>query len=138
MADKKGRDPKMAALEAVYEALKDLDPADQQKVLTSLAGLLAIGGSTRQPERTADLRDVVSRPISLIELMQDRTPQTNAQRIALFAYYRERTEGISRFSRGDLKSYFGKAKLSPASNFDRDFGQAVRNGWIQRTDQILI
>ena len=133
MVEKKIRDPKMTALEAMYEALKDLDAADQKKVLISLNGLLAIEGASKPATERTDTRAEVSsssRPISLIELAQDKIPQTSAQRIALFAYYREKAEGASRFSRSDLKPYFAKAKFPPASNFDRDFVEAIRKGWI--------
>ena len=62
--------------------------------------------------------------------MNEKRPGTNAQRIAAFAYYRERTESNPRFSRADLELYFQKAKLAPAGNYGRDFAEAVRAGWI--------
>ena len=39
-------------------------------------------------------------------------------------------EGLPRFSRVDLKVYFPRAKLPPDANYDRDFDQTVRHGWI--------
>jgi hypothetical protein len=131
----KGRDAIIAALEAVHAALKDLDPEDRKKVLSSVFALLGLDGppipvvrslapSEDRPSTTA------TRPISLTELVNDKKPRTNQQRIALFGYYREKGEGLSRFSRVDLKSYFAKAKLPPASNYDRDFVEVVRRGWI--------
>jgi len=68
--------------------------------------------------------------MGLVELMNEKRPGTNAQRIAVFAYYRERTESNPRFSRGDLETYFAKARVPPARNFARDFSEAVRAGWI--------
>jgi hypothetical protein len=65
-----------------------------------------------------------------VELVNEKQPGTNAQRIALFAYYREKVEGLSRFGRDDLRTYFAKARMTPASNFDRDFGDAVKKAWI--------
>jgi hypothetical protein len=62
--------------------------------------------------------------------VQEKKPATNAQRIAVFAYYREKSEGLSRFAKDDLKPYFAKAKQPPPQNFDRDFGQTVKLGWI--------
>jgi hypothetical protein len=41
-----------------------------------------------------------------------------------------RPEGQPRFGRDDLKPYFAKAKITPAANYDRDFVEAVRKGWI--------
>jgi len=71
-----------------------------------------------------------ARPVSPVELIQQKQPTTNAQKIALFAYYREKVEGLARFSRGDLESYFAKAKQPPPGNYGRDFQQAVSLGWI--------
>jgi hypothetical protein len=65
-----------------------------------------------------------------MELIQAKAPATNAQRIAIFAYYREHVEGNARFAKEDLKAYFAKAKQPPPANYDRDFGQAVTLGWI--------
>jgi hypothetical protein len=67
---------------------------------------------------------------SPVELIQEKRPATNSQRIALFAYFREKVEGEARFSRADLRAYFSKAKEPPPGNYDRDFSGAVRNGWI--------
>ncbi len=66
--------------------------------------------------------------------MNEKEPGTNAQRIAVFAYYRERTENNPRFSRGDLEAYFSKAKLAPAGNYPRDFAEVVRAGWIHEDE----
>jgi hypothetical protein len=133
----KGRDPHIVALEAVYAALKNLDANDRKRVLSSAFALLEVGGvlpiqANLQPQTPSDkaLISTAARPISLVELINEKTPNTNAQRIAVFAYYREKSEGASRFARDDLRSYFAKAKLSPAANFDRDFVDAVRKGWI--------
>jgi hypothetical protein len=135
MADK-GRDPSIIALEAVYAALKDMDAAGRKKVLSSAFALLgvegapALGPSPQHSPVSMPLAVTSARPVSLVELINEKQPDTNAERIALFAYYREKSEGLSRFGRDDLKSYFAKAKLSPAANFDRDFVDAVRKGWI--------
>jgi hypothetical protein len=68
--------------------------------------------------------------MSPVELLQEKHPGSNAQKIALFAYYREKVEGLSRFSRADLRTYFAKAKQVPPQNYDRDFGAALKSGWI--------
>ena len=141
----KGRDPYIAALEAVYAALKDLDPPGRKKVLSSVFALLELEGepNIERPTRQIILEDRLltspSRPISLVELINEKKPGTSAQRIALFAYYREKSEGFSRFERDDLKPYFAKAKQPPATNYDRDFVEAVRKGWIHedRSDSYL-
>lgn len=62
--------------------------------------------------------------------MIDKQPVTNAQRLALFAFYRERMENLPRFARNDLELYFAKAKEPKPGNFDRDFTNAVKEGWI--------
>lgn len=142
MADKS--DPQIAALDAVYRALKPLDSEDRKRVLASVFALLGIEkdaelktNATNEPNNTGTVtafRQSTARPTSLIETIDEKHPATNAQRIAVFAYHREKYEGQSRFSRGDLKSYFPKAKLPPAGNFDRDFTEAVRRGWIHEDE----
>jgi hypothetical protein len=62
--------------------------------------------------------------------MQEKHPKSNPQKLALFAYYRERVEGLARFSKADLRGYFASAKEKPAANYDRDFRDAVKLGWI--------
>lgn len=131
------KDAKFEAVEAIYSALKKLDDAEQRSVLASVYTLLGLEGPRQQltpavsaPVHPRQAAAVSSRPVSLGELINDKKPGTNAQRIALFAYYREKSEGLSRFSRSDLEPYFAKARLAPAGNFDRDFGEAVKRGWI--------
>jgi hypothetical protein len=131
----KGRDPTIVALESVYAALKDLDAGARKKVLSSAFALLGVEGAPAinvAPPQAAPLAQTSAggRPVSLVELVKERDPGTNAQRIALFAYYREKHEGLARFSKDDLKPYFAKAKLPQAGNYDRDFGDAVRKAWI--------
>jgi hypothetical protein len=136
MADKK-RDPHIIALEAVHAALKDLDAADRTRVLSSVLALLEIEGlpMVRQAVHPGAAEDrhtapTSGRPMSLVELIQDKRPGTNAQRITLFAYYREKYENLPRFERDNLKPYFAKARQAPAANYDRDFVEAVKRGWI--------
>jgi hypothetical protein len=136
----KSRDPVIVAIEAVYAALKDMDADSRKKVLSSAFTLLGVEGPQLAKPSVAQGANFQSshvsvasgnaRPMSLVELIQDKRPGTNAQCIAVFAYYRERYEGVSRFSRGDLKPYFAKAKLTPSANYDRDFGGAIKNAWI--------
>jgi hypothetical protein len=142
MAEKeKPREPELNALERVYGALKTLDAPMRRKVLSSVFALLDMtdlpSATERRVERVeptreepAETRGTTGRPTSLVELVREKQPSTNGQRIALFAYYRERSEGQPRFARGDLQRYFAIAKLPPSSNYDRDFVETVRKGWI--------
>ena len=68
--------------------------------------------------------------MSPVELIQEKKPKTNAERITLFAYYREMYEKLPRFSRSDLETYFGKAKEKPSGNYGRDFVEAIKKGWL--------
>lgn len=145
MADKK-RDPEIEALQAVHAALKPLSADERARVLASVYALLGITGpdlapaagppSRPAPTPTADAPAInISprsqvRPLSINELVQEKSPGTNAQRIALFAYYRDKHEGNPRFTRDELKGYFAKAKEQPPRNYDRDFVEAVKRGWI--------
>src|SRR5882762_5954257 len=141
MPDAKKSSDVLTAHEAVYKALLPLEAEDRQKVLASVCALLDIttsnlpvrspvGSPPVLPGAPSSPREPATRPLSLVELMQEKHPGTNDQRITLFAYYRDRHEGKSRFSREDLKEYFGKAKEPPPGNYDRDFTRAVKQGWI--------
>jgi hypothetical protein len=128
------KDPIITALELVHNALKPLDPDQRKKVLAGVFQLLEISDSplimtTKQRPNSLSMPQS-ARPLSLNELIQDKRPKTNSQFIVLYAYYREKMEGLSRFSRNDLKDYFGKAKEKPPTNYDRDFVDAVKKGWL--------
>jgi hypothetical protein len=130
------------AVQAVYTALDPLDGETRIKVLASVTALLGMStpsiGVARQLNSSGEeVRQVPSsrsgsadRPKSIVELLQEKQPKSNPQKLALFAYYRERVEGLSRFSKSDLKGYFASAKEKPAANYDRDFSNAVKLGWI--------
>lgn len=131
------KDPIIAAVEAVHTALKDLQADERSKVLTSVRALLEITGGGALPPQPTQVTpsssfsaSQVPRPVSIVEIMQDKKPKTIAQVIALFAYYREKFEGATRFGRDDLEPYFGKARLKPPGNYGRDFVEAVKRGWI--------
>src|SRR5215813_9362071 len=136
------KDPEVSALEAVHAALKPLKPDARRKVLASVSALLQIAADasivrsgerpTHMPPPRAEGTVSVSapRPMSLVELVSEKRPGANPQLLALFAYYREKSEGSSRFSRDDLRPYFAKARIPPPANFSRDFSEAVKKGWI--------
>lgn len=142
MAGKK--DAEILALEAVHSALKNLDADARAKVLTSVAALLEIPGmllsskvmpasqpiNPPRPTGLALAVETKNRPTSLIEYLQQISPGSNSQYITSFAVYREKYEGMARFSRNDLEAYFSKAKLKPPGNFIRDYNEAVKKGWI--------
>jgi hypothetical protein len=130
------------AVQAVYSALEPFDDSTRQKVLASVTALLGMaapavnagrantGGAEESKPAPLSRNVGGDRPKSIVELMQEKQPKNNSQKIALFAYHRERVEGLSRFAKADLKSYFAAAKEKPAANYDRDFNQAVKFGWI--------
>jgi hypothetical protein len=132
-------DSLIEAVRMIYDALVPLDSEGRHRALASAMSLLGMETGRIQvapealeegkaPPATPPLS--TTRPISLLELSQEKKPTNNAERIALFAYYRERYEGVSRFSRSDLRTYFARARLSPPANYDRDFNNAVSNAWI--------
>jgi hypothetical protein len=144
---KKSREPKspVDAVQLVYGALEPFDEQARRRIVESAASLLGMRlgpmgseppvrgaqppvthGTISQPTAAAS----AARPLSPVELIQEKQPTTNAQKIALFAYYREKVEGLSRFSRSDLEGYFAKARQPPPGNFNRDFQAAVNLGWI--------
>jgi hypothetical protein len=125
----------------VHSALEKLSPEVRSKVLAAVGALLDIpavpeasGETDVKPKSkiqpTTDGPTTASRPMSIVELIQDKKPSTNPQYIALFAYFREKYENQPRFSRSDLEAYFPKARIAPPSNYDRDFIVTVTRGWI--------
>jgi hypothetical protein len=143
MATRKAGDTKDAKLEAVqivYVALKDLVDDERHQVLSSVLALLKMSPVTgtsqddipgvSRTQSGSESTTAAKRRLSLVELVNDRNPKTNVERIALFAYYREHVEGIAQFERDDLRPYFVKARMAPPTNYDRDFVKAIKQGWI--------
>jgi hypothetical protein len=141
----------LGAVTQIVEALTDHDDAAQDRILASALALLGrklpVGDDQSKEERREPAKeerreprdDRGSKPKGLTELHREKNPGTNPQRIVLFAYYRDKYENESRFSREDLESYFGKAHLGKPANYDRDFKTAVEKGWIHESgDQSYI
>lgn len=134
-----GRDAADAAI-AVFNALQGLSSDEQARVLNSAAALFGVSlasrpanGSSRETQQSATQGSQGAgsgKRMSIVELLQDKSPATNSQRIATFAFYHEKLEGNQRFARQDLSPYFAKAKLPKPGNFDRDYNGAVKEGWI--------
>jgi len=135
-----------AAAMAVMKAIEPLTPSERGRVLESAAALYGVGlhkaplhaASSAVPPSTIGRQagtpfeeaSVPTRKMSLVEFVKDRNPATNAQRIAVFAYYREHHERNENFSRSDLAAYFATARLGKPGNYDRDFAAAAKEGWI--------
>jgi hypothetical protein len=135
----------LTAVQQIVTALQPLDSASQDRVLASALALLGKTVPRGQESRSRNDEDDrgsqagSQRPKGLTELLSEKNPGTNSQRIALFAYYRDKFENKSRFGRGDLEAYFGTARLDPPGNYDRDFSTAAEKGWIHESgDQSYI
>jgi hypothetical protein len=136
------KDPTMQALEAVHAALKPLDAGDRQRVLASVYALLEItdrSSPTKPPVppgggqseiHTKSATPTAARPVAIRELIQEKKPRNHPQFITLFAYYREKHQNLPTFSRAALADYYPMSRETPPGNFDRDFVEAVRRGWI--------
>jgi hypothetical protein len=136
------KDKSMAALEAVHSALKALNAEERQRVLASVRVLLEMPAFPSPSEQVADAAEGASspvpanspiasgRPLAIRELIQDKKPRTHPQFITLFAYYREKQENRPSFSRDDLKRYYALSRENPPGNFDRDFVETIKKGWI--------
>jgi hypothetical protein len=140
------KDKAMSALEAVHAALKPLKPEDRQRVLSSVRALLdvspqsstnALGKSLSSipPSSVQETVATSARKTSIRELIQDKKPSSSPEFITLFAYYREKYENLPTFARADLQKYYGLSKENPPANYDRDFVNAVRKGWIHEDDE---
>jgi hypothetical protein len=126
------------------QALQPLTPEERERVLQSAAALFSVSleagpKPTGGPEDnlTAEIHEkhpavpAGGKRLSVVEFLNEKQPATNAQRIACFAYYREHIEGKgANFSRTDVEGYFAVAKLPKPGNYDRDWRQVVREGWI--------
>lgn len=133
----KGSKSEFDAFEKVHSALLPLTAEQRGRLIAAVTTLLAT--SEDIPTAAASSSDVrlwapaparSIRPLSVVELLNDKTPETIPGKIALFAYHREKNEGKPRFARRDLVGYFARAHESPPANYDRDFIAAVKKGWI--------
>jgi hypothetical protein len=126
---------------AVITALEPLAPEERSRILKAAAALFGITGimpkdfdaDSSQQQNSSTEQSVVknSKRESIVEFLQRTKAATNPQRIACFAFYREKIEGQQNFSRSDLSGYFAKAKLpAPGKNYSRDFNNAVKEGWV--------
>jgi hypothetical protein len=82
------------------------------------------------PETSNVPRETSGRPVAIRELIQDKGAHNHPQLITLFAYYREKYQGQTKFKRDDLKPYYHAARERTPGNYDRDFVEVVRRGWI--------
>lgn len=143
---KKTSDPVAEAINQVVAALAQLEDEAKRRVLKAAGALFGLGDSSahgvfalsREGVEAGPVprssQDISQTPQSLNELILEKKPVTNSQRLALFAFYRERVEGKQRFARGDLLPYFAKAREPKPGNFDRDFTAAVKEGWFHEDD----
>lgn len=128
-------DETLQAFEAVIAALRPLDAQSRLRVLNSVHALLGLSAEvvTTPPVEAKDGRATspgTARPLSLMELLQEYDNPTNPQLITVFAYYRDKYEGLPRFAKSDLRDYFPKSRRDPPANYDRDFAKAVEGAWI--------
>ena len=73
---------------------------------------------------------VPARPVAIRELINEKKPKTHSQFITLFAYYREKYQNQPNFSRDTLEQYYSLSRENSPANYDRDFVNAVKEGWI--------
>lgn len=139
------KDPEIEALQKIHAALKPLTAEVRGRVIASVQVLLGMqpadpGFEEReQPgKRETPAGEPLGRtragskdrPTSIGELVSEKSPRTNTQYIVLFAYYRDRFQGLTRFGRDDLKQLFSAARKKPPKNYSRDFNETVKRGWI--------
>jgi hypothetical protein len=142
----------LGSVTEIVEALIDHDAPAQDRILASALALLGralpVGDGERKQDRREPARDERRehrddgggpKPKGLTELLAEKKPGTNPQRIVLFAYYRDKYEDNARFGRADLEPYFAQAHLGKPGNYDRDFTTSVERGWIHESgDQSYI
>jgi hypothetical protein len=131
-----GGDDRVRAVQDVYNALEPLPAEERERVIASVQALFGVSTPSLKATIASGTgpsgapSDVGARRAGLSEVIQEKRPKTNIDYIALFSYYRDIHERAPRFTRNDLRPYFGKAHLSPPANYDRDFVEAVKRGWL--------
>lgn len=120
--------------------MKPLKKEDRLRVLTSVYALLEIAPPEAPPAKNAapgggqsqvaSYSSSSARPLGITELIQQKKPDTHPEFITLFAYYREKHEGLPNFARADLEKYYGTSHTIPPKNYTRDFISAIKRGWI--------
>lgn len=128
-------DKSWSALQTVHAALKSLTAEERRRVLASVTALFDEAGtgatrSAKPRENTSGGPTTSARPLAIRELIQDKHPRTHSQFITLFAYYREKYQNLPTFSRSALEKYYPDSRETPPANYDRDFVDAVKKGWI--------
>lgn len=131
----------------VMNALQPLTSEERLRVICSAAALFGVSVAQAEPlqqlnpnlgEKKGSHQSQGSvaagtsgKQTSLVEFLKEKNPATNAQRIACFAYYREKYEKVAHFASVDLAGYFAKAKLAPPGpNYAREYNKAVKEAWI--------
>lgn len=131
----------VGAATAVMKVLSPLESNDRVRVLQSVAALFEVttpftaqklsSGQGGRADATNANGEGNLKPLSLVEFVREKLPANNAQRFATFAYFREHHEKKPQhFARSDLKPYFAAAKVAAPKNYDRDFTEVAREGWI--------
>jgi len=132
------------AATTVMGALQTLTDEERSRVIQSAAALFGVsvqpanhqqasvgGGRTSGGSSETGGGSGGGKRMSLVELIKEKQPATNSQRIACFAYFREHYEGLEHFSSSDLSGYFAKARLpAPGPNYMRDYNNTVKSAWI--------
>lgn len=111
-----------AAAISVINTLQPLAPDERSQVLNAAAALYGTQLSSQQQNHQSGTQQDASsvektrregkKPVSVGEFLREKAPATNAQRIACFAYYREKYEDQENFSKSDLAGYFAAARVA--------------------------
>src|SRR5689334_13872021 len=100
----------LSATQTIFRVLEPLAADVQQRVLASALSLLGIAAPTNASSSNSTPSSPIvkagERQMSLGELYKQSEPATNAQKLAVFAYYKEKFEGKSTFSPTELRPYF--------------------------------
>jgi hypothetical protein len=124
------------ALSAVITALGSVPAEERSRILNSVAAFY--GEKVAEPRSSGPVErgdaagghSATQPDVSLRDLMEQAQPSTTPQKLATFAHYRKRHEGLSKFRRAELLAYFELAEEPEPANYARDFRAAVDEGWI--------
>ncbi len=100
--------------------------------------LKGAGAATASPGIATGLsRSGNSKKLSLAEFLHKVKPQKHPSRILAMAYYLEKSQGLSSFTRLDVVQCYtdAKEKYSTKANIYRDFARCESHGWVMPLDR---
>lgn len=125
--------PKMFSLRLSGDGIS-IEQLIEQRVALQVVQVVMGGGAPAVAPQSAgakpDTRSSDGVLLSLREHLDKIGASKKPEQITTIAHYVCEIEGQADFSRDDVRSRFITAREPPPGNFGRDFGVALKKGWI--------